>query len=402
MKNDKKLVDQAVKAARRIVEKNFSKIGIAASVAGYPQVWSRDSNITFLGAALRREPKAMAAFKVTLETLAKYQDRFGQAPCLVQIADGSAEYGSSDGTSWFVIGSAYYAGLSGDKMWVAKHAPSVIRALDWCESMDLKRKGLMVSGECADWADLIANHGFVLFPNVLYAHALAVGADMLEASHPKEAARFRNRRKTVVRAIQRVFWVRMPGAQIEDPTHEKAQARAAVNLRRKPYFLPWVDGFSYGDRFDTTANLLAVITGLADKEQSGAILDYIEQTGLNRPYPVRVLHPPIMPGESDWREYYRSFNLNMPDQYHNGGIWPWVGGLYVAALVAGGRRRRAEEEIVMLAEALHEGKEEWECNEWLHGLTGKAMGAKYQAWSAGMFLYAEHAVRTGKTQGLSA
>ena len=224
MKNDKKLVDQAVKAARRIVEKNFSKIGIAASVAGYPQVWSRDSNITFLGAALRREPKAMAAFKVTLETLAKYQDRFGQAPCLVQIADGSAEYGSSDGTSWFVIGSAYYAGLSGDKMWVAKHAPSVIRALDWCESMDLKRKGLMVSGECADWADLIANHGFVLFPNVLYAHALAVGADMLEASHPKEAARFRNRRKTVVRAIQRVFWVRMPGAQIEDPTHEKAQA----------------------------------------------------------------------------------------------------------------------------------------------------------------------------------
>ena len=35
-------------------------------------------------------------------------------------------------------------------------------------------------------------------------------------------------------------------------------------------------------------------------------------------------------------------------------------------------------------------------NEWLHGQTGHPMGFSQQAWSAAMFLYAEHAVRTGQ------
>jgi glycogen debranching enzyme len=52
---------------------------------------------------------------------------------------------------------------------------------------------------------------------------------------------------------------------------------------------------------------------------------------------VRVLHPVIHPGNKDWREYYRNNNLNLPEQYHNGGIWPFVGGFYVAALVKAGR-----------------------------------------------------------------
>ena len=73
-----------------------------------------------------------------------------------------------------------------------------------------------------------------------------------------------------------------------------------------------------------------------------------------------------------------------------------------AALATAGRREQARLELAHLAEALRQGHEPWECNEWLHGQTGKAMGAKYQAWSAGMFLYAEHAIRTGKTPGLSA
>jgi glycogen debranching enzyme len=109
----------------------------------------------------------------------------------------------------------------------------------------------------------------------------------------------------------------------------------------------------------------------------------------------------ISSGERDWRDYYKTWNNNMPHQYHNGGIWPWVGGLYVATLVYADRKKQAQTELAMLAAALQEGKEEWECNEYLHGLTGKAMGMKYQAWSAGMFLYAEHAVETGNLPGIA-
>jgi hypothetical protein len=62
----------------------------------------------------------------------------------------------------------------------------------------------------------------------------------------------------------------------------------------------------------------------------------MEQVGMAEPYPTKAIYPPIYPSEHEWREYYRSRNLNLPHQYHNGGIWPMIGGFHVAALVAHG------------------------------------------------------------------
>ena len=45
----------------------------------------------------------------------------------------------------------------------------------------------------------------------------------------------------------------------------------------------------------------------------------------------------------------------------------------------------------------HHQQGEWEFNEWLHGETGQPMGYAYQGWSAGMYLYAYHAVTKGET-----
>ncbi|TFG88276.1 MAG: glycogen debranching protein, partial [Hyphomicrobiales bacterium] len=197
------------------------------------------------------------------------------------------------------------------------------------------------------------------------------------------------------------FWVADPAA-CEDRSHGKARLHAAVTLRQRRFFLPWVWHYDYADRFDAAGNLLAILGDVATPEQAGQILDYIHGAGIDRPFPVRVLYPPIRPGDPDWREYYRVWNLNLPDHYHNGGIWPWVGGAYVAALVRCGRREEAQRQLVALAKSLNQGSSPGECNEWLHGVSGEAMGAKHQAWSAGMFLYAVHAVRTGCTPGLAA
>ena len=46
---------------------------------------------------------------------------------------------------------------------------------------------------------------------------------------------------------------------------------------------------------------------------------------------MRAIYPPVEPGDPDWRDYYGT--LNLPNHYHNGGIWPFLGGFYVAALV---------------------------------------------------------------------
>ena len=88
--------------------------------------------------------------------------------------------------------------------------------------------------------------------------------------------------------------------------------------------------------------------------------------------------------------------LNTPDHYHNGGVWPFIGGFYVAALVRYGRTREAEMALERLAILNHAGG----FNEWHHGSTAMPMGVRDQAWSSAMYIYAWHAVQRGEAPGL--
>lgn len=174
-------------------------------------------------------------------------------------------------------------------------------------------------------------------------------------------------------------------------------------LVKQPFFLPYVAFRDFGDYCDVFGNLLAILFGVANPAQEKRILDYMHQVGIADPYPVRVLHPIIHPGNKDWREYYRNNNLNLPEQYHNGGIWPFVGGFYVAALVKAGRMDEAHRQLEKLAEVNRQGiEEEWEFNEWCHGHTGRPMGYPHQAWSAGMYVFAYQCVHQERVPILDA
>jgi hypothetical protein len=84
---------------------------------------------------------------------------------------------------------------------------------------------------------------------------------------------------------------------------------------------------------------------------------------------------------------------NMPWQYHNGGIWPFVGGFWILALAACGMRGEAEQDLVRLARANQLGN--WAFNEWLHGQTFQPCGMSGQSWNAAAFLLAWHALNGG-------
>ena len=76
----------------------------------------------------------------------------------------------------------------------------------------------------------------------------------------------------------------------------------------------------------------------------------------------------------------------MPHHYHNGGIWPFVGGLWGRLLTWGTKRRYAENALTKLATLCHAGMDqEWEFTEWAHGLSGRPMGKAFQAWSAASY-----------------
>ena len=135
--------------------------------------------------------------------------------------------------------------------------------------------------------------------------------------------------------------------------------------------------------------MLAIVFGICDKNKANKILNFIEIQNINKPYPVKVLHPPIRP-----EDFFRPFHfrpteypyLQEPGNYHNGGIWPMVGGFYILSLKKVGKEWRTHLKNLALANKL--GKHgEWEFNEWLNS-SGIPMGSAYQSWSAGMYIFA--------------
>jgi glycogen debranching enzyme len=81
---------------------------------------------------------------------------------------------------------------------------------------------------------------------------------------------------------------------------------------------------------------------------------------------------------------------NLAWQYHNGGIWPFVGGFWVTALAERGDRTRAERSLAKLAAV--NALDGWAFTEWLNGQSGAPGGMRGQSWNAAAFLMAHHAV----------
>jgi glycogen debranching enzyme len=394
------LVETAFEKARGILTSECSPIGLMASPEGYPHVWARDSVITSLGAVLL--PEHRDCLRRSLETLASQQSELGAIPNNVSVATGRLDHtnaGSVDSNLWFIIGHYLQFQTFGDTEFLRAHWASLEKALLWLRYQDSNGCGLLEVHEAADWADLLANRFNILYDNVLWYASLRAMAALARALGV-EGARYDALADDLRHKIRIVLWVGPENADewgATCPGHtEWKHTLSQVDpvLVKRPFFLPYVAFRDFGDYCDVFGNLLAILFGVANPAQVKRILDYLHQVGIAEPYPVRVLHPVIHPGNKDWREYYRNNNLNLPDQYHNGGIWPFVGGFYVAALVKAGRIEEAARQIEILAAVNRLGIDaEWEFNEWCHGQTGRPMGYPHQAWSAGMYVLAYRAVR---------
>jgi hypothetical protein len=160
--------------------------------------------------------------------------------------------------------------------------------------------------------------------------------------------------------------------------------------RDRDLYLSFVNFSFFGEEGDVFGNVLAVLLGLADGRASVRTLDALMKARVNDPYPVRAVTRPISQKSSLWRAYMSRHRQNYVWQYHNGGIWPMVGGFWIDALVATGRPRQAKRELVKLARVC--ALRDWSFTEWLHGKTLAPRGMPGQSWNAAGYLIAEHAV----------
>jgi glycogen debranching enzyme len=369
--------------------------GLQASgdTQGYHQVWARDAGIASLGARIAPDDPIQTALRTTFTSLGQCQSASGEIPNNLDSKSGRPNFRAyGDSGLWWILASAS----------ISPDLDRIRAALRWYECQDVDQSGLISIQEGSDWQDLFCTRGKGLYVNCLYVLALRAAARIFETSDPAASEAYLRRAAHAVERINAWFWYRGDGDMLRHVSHTfSTEGQPGVDtlgrkrwipekrhLAGEQYYLPYLGFRAVGEWFDSLANLLAVLSGVADERQSSVILDFIARHSLDV-WPLASLTPVLRPGDTDWRDYYGS--LNTPHQYHNGGVWPFIGGFYVAALVKAGRAAAAAA-LRKLAELNRSG----EFNEWHHGETGKPMGVRHQAWSAGMYLYAFEAVRTNR------
>jgi sucrose-6F-phosphate phosphohydrolase len=388
--------ERAVDSLRRnVTPMGFSAASLADNSltdtdSNYFAVWSRDGIKTGLWSLCLNDPDITECFRRTLELLAEHQTDSGQIPANVQIKTGKSDYGgigdiaSIDSVIWFVIGGSRYAAYTGDRDFLERIYPHLKRAMIWLKAHDSNNCGLIEIPESSDWMDLFPRSYNVLYDEALWYLACR-DFSFVTTVVGEDPHIYLNLTETIRRKILRQFW---PTAQKLSEIRESFSEKQ-FTLGNAQYLLAQISPFDFSWRCDVYGNLLAGLMGLLNEQQMQQLFHFLWGVGVNSPYPVKCLYPAIQSGANDWKDYFITNFLNLPDHYHNGGIWPFIGGLWVRFLAQLGRVELAHQELNALAEACRLGiYGEWEFNEWLHGQTGRPMGKAHQAWSAASYIAA--------------
>ncbi|MDO8544708.1 MAG: HAD family hydrolase [Opitutaceae bacterium] len=389
---------KALEALRRnITPLGFSACSLAdnsvtGTDANYRSVWARDGCFTIVQTIEMDEPDIREAQKRTLVTLLGAVAPNGQVPANVRIDDLSREYCgvggicSIDSGLWLIIAVYHYVTHTGDMEFLHEHAAVLQRAMDWLSAHDSNNDGLIEIPEAGDWTDLFGRSYHVLYDEVLWYRANVCFGRLLEYRQDfGRAADYLRWSQHIAGRIKASFW---PSTRNE-PAAMVTFADRQASLGDTQYLLAEITPFGFNWRCDVLGNVLAFLTNVIDVERARTAFRFMWGVGVSATFPVANLYPVVQSGDPDWRAYYTVNLLNLPHHYHNGGIWPFIGGMWVRFIHRLGLHSIACNELVRLAEVNQLGKShEWEFNEWVHGQTGRPMGKAYQAWSAAAYLRA--------------
>lgn len=402
---DVELVREGYLRAVDALHRNVTPLGFSAASlddnvtvgtdANYRAVWARDGAITVLQSLFLDDGEIRQAQKKTLATLLEHVGPSGQFPSSVHIDTLEPDYSgvgriaSIDGGLWVIIALYNYVQATGDASLLERFGPTLQRAMDWLGAHDSNADGLLEIPEAGDWTDLFGHSYNVLYDETLWYRANVCHGRLLELQgDTARAAVYFRQAQRIQHEILDSFW---PRTRIEPSTAAPTFAEQQFNLGDTRYLLAQISPFGFSWRCDVWGNVLAFLFHILDLERARTAFEFMWGAGVNDPYPVRNLYPPVLAGDPEWRPYFVVNLLNLPGHYHNGGIWPHVGGMWVRFVHRLGLRAIACRELVKLAELNRSGlRSEWEFNEWAHGATGRPMGKRYQAWSAAAYLRACH------------
>ena len=332
---------------------------------------------SILGIAVSDNQKLLESIRRVLEILAKNQTDRGHIPSLVHDKE---DRGSSDTTPMFLLGTGIFRKITGEHDFLQE---AVSKALTWMEYQSPSDRYLVAQQPTSDWRDEQWVNGYGLFVNTLVYSYLR----LLDQNKRADMVLHDMRRFTITRGTI--------------PHH----VREGLVIKNKPYYALWSYKIHSSERFDLLGNSLAILSGIASPSRAEKMISWIEKkcAYMRKRGELAVDLPPnffpfIKPEDPDWHVRYSLYNK--PGEYHNGGIWPFVCGLYVAALVAVKRYKLAEKKLVTLTSCIKTSNiksVDFGFNEWLKAQNGKPMGQDWQTWSAALYLYAVKCVEEKRT-----
>ena len=384
--DDRLLLETCHDRSVELLRRNLSPGGILAATAGeraelrgYTAIFGRDAAVCALGMAVSGDKELEREAATGLHTLAQYQAANGQIPKFVDLHRSEADFwylGCIDSTLWWLIALAYLDSRGATLR--KRYAKRIQLALQWLLAQEHQRFFLLQQNEASDWADIMPRSGFVLYTNALWyfvkrlyglEHIAETHDNFNGLFHPFSAGLAEYRRARLLNDY------------------------VLRSARNRDLYLSFVNFSFFGEEGDVFGNVLALLLGLADSRACRRTLDALTRSRASESYPIRVVTRPIKRASLLWRPYMARHRQNLVWQYHNGGIWPMVGGFWIAALVACGRRQQAATELVKLARAC--AVKNWAFTEWLHGRTHAPRGMPGQSWNAAAYLMAEKAVADG-------
>lgn len=245
-----------------------------------------------------------------------------------------------------------------DKNFMTEILPHVEMSFLWLKRQDKNHDGLLEEGYLANWMDHTKKKGQTLINNILYFGALSKFAQLNKNLGNCEIAdRFEQKADLLRDKINEVFW-------------------------DKDYFIDWVDSKKH-HYLDTAGNLLAIIFGLTNEDQSLKILSKIRDfqgesfiPKANYPYyKKRIIQPQLfLAGLADY-----------------GGYRIWIGALYALAWHRVSNKSMAEKVLHNIAKCINTHGAVYEIYSPYGNPIKRWPAYKNEvpfAWSCGVFIWA--------------
>lgn len=370
--------DQLRRAAKYFVVKTENRSTI---MAGYPWFvdWGRDTMIALPGLCLCNDD--FDAAEEILRSSAKHLDR-GLIPNFFDEETGEPRYNSADATLWFA--NAIYEFLS--RKWTREFA---IECLAWLrEIIEWHHKGtwhgikvdpsdgLLTQGthetqltwmdvKIGDWA-ATPRHGKPVEVNGLWVNALRV-AEWLCEKLQQDGLDYKLKADQAEASFTEKFWRGTAHHYLDTADPDDGSLRPNQVIALSLPFSP------------------------AKKEHAIAALDVV-QDQLLTPKGLRSLGPK----EPGYVGRYEGTLQSRDAAYHQGTVWPWLIGPYVAAILKWkGDRDEAQQIIDRAAQLLHEGGIGGVAEVYDGDGTQRPDGCLWQAWSTAEILRAWELVTKG-------